>query len=121
MADDLVAWLRAQLDADESAARKLLHDIRDVILGQRDPLPSERRACGCHLWADVERTLIRTLADIDIKRAIIDLLEAMAAEIEACDGTILSGVANGVYDTAIRLIVSAYEGRSGYRDEWRPR
>lgn len=123
MADGLVAWLRDQLDADESAARKLLRDTQDVRLALRDPLLLGRRVPGWYLWPDVERTLTRTLADIDIKRAVVDLRDAMAAGVEAANGTILSGAAKvrlGAYDNTIRLIASAYADRSGYRDEWRP-
>lgn len=124
MTDGLVAWLRAQLDADESDTRKLLRDAQDVSLALRDPLLLGRRVPGWYLWPDVERTLTRTLADIDIKRAIVDLRDAMVAGVEAADGTVLSGAAKvrlGAYDTTIRLIASAYADRSGYRDEWRPR
>lgn len=106
--DDLVVWLRGVLDEEEAAAKLLCRNAQEV-----------RRT----LQGKVERMAAGVLADIAAKRGILDLRDAMAAGVEAADGTMLSGATKvrlGAYDNTIRLVASVYADRPGYREEWRP-
>lgn len=116
MADlDLVTWLRAQLDARETAinARPEVHVAVAELLGDRLDVFAygqiERR-----LWA---RGLVESkeelLADVEAKRRIIDLYEA-------ADGAGFVGhLLRNSLDTPLRLLALPFAGRPGWREEWR--
>ncbi|MEU4590013.1 DUF6221 family protein [Micromonospora aurantiaca (nom. illeg.)] len=103
--DDLVAWLRAQLDADEAEA----NDWPDVL---GDP-----PAVG-GFWRDTHGHPIyeprtRRLADVAAKRRIIDDCERYIV----ADDT---AVTDGMVWRTLTALALPYAGRPGYRDEWRP-
>lgn len=101
--DDLVVWLRAQLDQDEQIARAahgrnwldddewVLDEDAHILEGQ----PSNTRHAARHDPAFA-------IADIRAKRRL--LAEAKRAQT----------------DYIVRLLASAYADRDGYRNEWRP-
>lgn len=125
-ADDLVAWLRAQLDEDERIMQAayghhwldddewVIDEDAHILEGQ----PANARHAARHDPAYVT-------ADITAKRQILDrcaeVLESASDHhtVESCDeeDAVLA-------EAVIRRLASAYAGRNGcpngYRDEWRP-
>ena len=93
--DDLVTWLRAQLDADEHTARGWLNDL--ALYGPFEWDPSE------------------VLAEVASKRRILDHVEAAhrMAKIGPSAG-------DGAWFLVTRLLAERYADRAGYREEWRP-
>jgi Family of unknown function (DUF6221) len=103
--NDLITWLRAQLDDDE----------RDAPMRHRltcDYAPSDgAEPCSCAL-PDL------TLAEIDAKRRIVamHLPEPMGyIEADRCPQCRLPWPCE-----TMRLLALPYADREGYRDEWRP-
>ncbi|WBB73251.1 DUF6221 family protein [Micromonospora sp. WMMD1128] len=113
MTDDLVTWLRAQLDDDERAARAWLP------LG--NPTAADREHIARHDPA-------RVLAEVDAKRRIIDEHEPYPQPQRMATGEILACSTCGSVDDSpvewpcptVRLLALPYADRAGYRDEWRP-
>lgn len=105
--DDLIGWLRTQLDETERDAR----DIHDE--------PADRYMdgdCVCDHPDQVRR-------QVAAHRAIVAQCEAMEAGAEAAAGTLLGGAARvrlGAYQFAVKHLASIYSDRSGYRQEWAP-
>jgi hypothetical protein len=130
--DDLVAWLRGQLDADEQDAR----DLRgatwaaegDLVtaegrLGRRVIIADGLRGAAAEWLADHDPAAV--LADVKAKRAIVDLMEDRA------DLAYLNPLPNGVHfgpgdeselaAQVLALLALAYANRPGYREDWRPK
>src|ERR1051326_543591 len=106
--DDLVAWLRAQLDEDERVARWAQRQrAEDGSTWWWDEPDSESGAE--HLISLFNPD--RVLREVEAKRGILDDLPNPA---EVSDGMWL------LSDRMIRRLVSVYADRPGYRDEWRP-
>ena len=103
--DDLVTWLRAQLDTTEASTRKLLYWAQQTILTLQDPKLLGKHIPGWHDWPDVERMCQERLADVDAKRRILDDCEDRAS-VQAL--------------RLARLVALPFAARPGYRDEWRP-
>lgn len=94
--DDLVSWLRAQIDADAqilSAACLHIDDCNDS---------------GFTARFDDEHLL----AEIEAKRRILDEAESYSPELEHGD--------NGewAFETVVRLLAQPYADRPGWRAEW---
>lgn len=135
--DDLVTWLRAQLDEDERVARAIAAPdwtegaawLRDMI----DPLPSQLRAHPGMMPMNVTEEDVRHIArwdprrvlrEIEAKRRIIYELGAQASRYRDGDPTtIISPEGRALANQArryLRLLALPYADRPGYRDEWRP-
>ncbi len=101
--DDLVTWLRAQLDDDERVAQSAYYWSPT---GWFDVPDSARE----HLdrWDPA-----RVLAEVDAKRRILD---GMIDD----DGFLRGNIASGTAWPVIVLLAAAYADRPGYREEWRP-
>jgi hypothetical protein len=138
--DDLVEWLRAQLDEDERVAQDALKRatttrrwiggewVEDVV----QP-PEWRRS----VWEPA-----RVLREIDAKRQLLADLSAEQHEVvddcwytcaaatderdggETCDDTRRGGPCDCGRDKRVarrlRLFALPYADRPGYREEWRP-
>jgi uncharacterized protein DUF6221 len=101
--DDLVVWLREQLEADEWLFNHWPGD-RATKVATRDGL---NIAC----WDPT-----RGLAEVQSKRAILDAYDnSNDAEFPDFDG----GYASGLEDS-IRAIAQVYADCRGFRDEWKP-
>jgi hypothetical protein len=102
--DDLVTWLRAQLDDDERVIGAACLHIDD---------------CGgsgfaSHFDDD------RLLAEVEAKRRILDLADpAVMKALGTQDPGFRDGYVAACED-AIKAIAQPYAGRDGFRDEWRP-
>lgn len=113
--DDLVQWLRAQLDEDERIARACPGNgewsAEDIAVYGPD-LSVEVRA---HM---AEHDPRRVLAEVDAKRRIIDLHKGVNDYCAECDLV----RSNYPYHpcTTLRLLALPYADRPGYREEWRP-
>jgi Family of unknown function (DUF6221) len=94
--DDLVTWLRAQLDDDAAAPYTNRNGMCD--------------ANGVHIEAE------QWLAEVDAKRRILELhAENVHRECQLCGER-----EGGDWPCrTVRLLTLALADRSGYRDEWR--
>lgn len=101
--DDLVSWLRAQLDDDERVARE--------AAGHVDPEQCEHIA----RWDPT-----RVLAEIDAKRRIMDGLDIdINGEASPWRGCGDDCEFKAIY-WAVQVLALPYADRAGYREEWRP-
>lgn len=138
--DDLIAWLRAQLDEDERVARaaailpygcaEWFSGAEGCVFG-KDPA-SELHVRGAVLSLDDIGAHIarwdpaRVLAEVEAKRRILDL----HAESDFPYDPDSAGPGNyswtpqcqGCYEDApcltVRLLAQPYAGRDGWREEW---
>jgi len=131
--DDLVEWLRAQLDEDERIARAAAREggpawqydghavltRREgdlVAVGSQDFLELER---GNHIAAhDPARVLRETAA----KRRMVEAYERTSHGERTAPHDDMRDVARAKVDSwrfALRLLALSYGDRSGYREEWR--
>ncbi|MEU1410124.1 MULTISPECIES: DUF6221 family protein [unclassified Streptomyces] len=120
--DDLVQWLRAQLDEDERIARAADGELSAVFtrVASFDP---EMAADERHIMAHGP---VRVLRDIDVQRQLLAL--HAPGETGYVDGTVCMVCEDAdVADEGpfypcktLRLLALRYADRSGYREEWRP-
>lgn len=143
--DDLVQWLRAQLDEDERIARtaceyaspewRLDEETSETVLWwpPEPHVAEQERKHGLPVVSDQWRGMTidaggarlaphiarhdpaRVLREIDAKREVLRLAERAHDYHE----TFLNGFAAAM-EGALRLFALAYADRPGYRDEWRP-
>lgn len=128
MTDDLVSWLRTQLDEDEREARATLGSAGegrwrwergDSANGQAGLIFDANGAwVGSNTAEPEARFIVRhdpasVLADIAAKRAILDLLAITEERTMPTESWIVA-------KQVLRLLASAYSTRPGYREEWRP-
>lgn len=97
--DDLITWLRAQLDEDERAAR--------AWMPFGTPTAADREHIARHDPA-------RVLAEVDAKRRILDECESAIRKSAPRSNL------NDLGWTVLRPLALPYADRPGYRDEWRP-
>ncbi len=104
--DDLVTWLRAQLDDDERVAREAVQWSEGAAEWANPGEPD---------WEHIARHgPARVLAEVDAKRRLLDYLVAL--EDKALDGNWW----NLDTDEPAKLLALPYADRPGYRDEWNP-
>lgn len=143
--DDLVTWLRAQLDEDERLARAAAAEggpdwkpdstfIKELV----DPLPSQRRMDPSRLFLmtpeDAEHVArhdpARVLREVESKRRLIEQIGYYESKIDGEWGcchdaaAILAGRCPDIEVgeiAALRLLAAVYADRPGYRaEEWKP-
>ena len=123
--DDLIAWLRAQLDEDERVAQ------------EQPPFPW--RAVGDEVWASDNYPVAdafalssnqtrhvaafialhdpaRVLREVESKRLLLNQFELRGNSVRA---TVVPST-GGVWDDLLRLLALPFADRPGYREEWRP-
>ncbi|MGW3808842.1 DUF6221 family protein [Micromonospora sp. NPDC005113] len=134
--DDLVTWLRVQLDDDERVATGSESSdaalrwslklpgygswIQDgngdtVVYDEGAPSESEAEHITRHDPA-------RVLAEVDAKRRIVDLFEYEQIDVSLPGGppATVPGRRPATAGPVLRLLALPYADRPGYRDEWRP-
>ncbi|MGC5033064.1 DUF6221 family protein [Micromonospora sp. DT229] len=111
--NDLVTWLRAQLDEDEERTRELLYWTQQTILALKEPKLLGKYIPGWHDWPKVERLCRERLAEVDAKRRILDDAAGYIA-----DG--MEAATDGLAGRVVAYLALPYADRPGYRDEWRP-
>lgn len=127
--DDLVTWLRAQLDEDEQAARRLPEGHRlyvddDGCVEQ----PREQWSDGTDRLPNHHNTWLlmydraERLAEVEAKRHILDEYATWAEGHDEKQAHRFIGSTSGLAAMAmvIRLLAKPYAGREGWREEWRP-
>jgi len=131
--DELVQWLREQLDVDERDAKERrgifpspgVNDDGSVCLHvrpggnmaitwYRHPAEGWDDMAKLRNWANTEHgwTQERVLREIDAKRRILDDAECLFHSL--IDGVLLPA------QTILRSLALPYADRPGYREEWRP-
>jgi hypothetical protein len=132
--DDLVAWLRAQLDDDERVAREagvsasgsrwhvadrgavIVRDDDGMVVVFDEGSPSREEAEHIARWDPA-----RVLAEVDAKRRILDeivpLIDEMDGRIESEWGLRMEPI--GESDALVKLLALPYADQPGYRPEWR--
>ncbi len=145
--DDLVTWLRAQIDEDERVARHA-GDVRPVWVYDREkfrvltadgqkalvtvdgtPLPDQwivAAGTPAQPFLDVNGAHLarfdpaRVLREVEAKRLIVSEWEK-ADEAAAMDASEVSArVAKFAFGLSLGALAGAYADRPGYREEWRP-
>jgi hypothetical protein len=122
--DDLVRWLRAQLDDDEQIAREAhapnwsTDGRRGLHYGVEDGWMTDAltTADADHI---ARHDPARVLREIDAKRQLLADFAPLLAQTDAT----IDGEWNGHDDLHGRLLAYLtlpYADRPGYRDEWRP-
>ncbi|MFF7452127.1 MULTISPECIES: DUF6221 family protein [unclassified Streptomyces] len=123
--DELVEWLRAQLDEDERIARSCARtDWWEHPVNWVSAAPMHRVALVAHDGDRrhiVEHDPARVLREIDADRALIADYVSAQETVDAIAHPDMYDVgrAQGLED-AVRRRASAYDQRPGYREEWRP-
>ncbi len=123
--DDLVAWLRAQLDEDERTAREAeqRQTVSRRMIGRRvvevpnQPLPQWRQS----VWPPA-----RVLREVEAKRRILGEIVGQVSQMEDQidnEWGSLKYPTTGPFtsDVLVKLLALPYADRPGYQEEWRPR
>ncbi|SCL43181.1 hypothetical protein GA0074692_6751 [Micromonospora pallida] len=124
--DDLVTWIRQQLDDDERLARAAYQpnwrwytEDKVVVTKQDDAgeceqwIPVGTRSDGAHM---ARHDPARVLAEVDAKRRLLTQFELRGNSVRG----IVQPSTGGVWDDLLRMLALPYADRSGYRSEWRP-
>ena len=119
--DDLVQWLRAQLDEDERIAREAKPGPWHAEGGSVYATHPTDEVVDYSESADhiAEWDPARVLRELDAKRRLLVVHRPYAPE---PDQSCL-GCAGGITFTScpvVRLLALPYADRPGYREEWRP-
>lgn len=109
--DDLVTWLRAQLDDDE---RKVAAMEREEKRVQTAPI-FQGHPPNWLAGVDIFVSSKRWRAETDAKRRILDLHSGGTDPCDAHDAAFRT-----IPCDTQRLLALPYAGREGYREEWRP-
>jgi hypothetical protein len=127
--DDLVTWLRAQLDEDERIAR----EAADEGDGQwRLATYNDGTTTAWHGEAEVMTALYqddavhirnwdpaRVLAEVDARRRMLDVVLPKVTDLQgACDEEWGARPGLDADDLLVRTLALPYSDREGYRDEW---
>lgn len=103
--DDLIAWLRAQLDEDE---RKVAAMEREANRVQTAPI-FQSHPPNWLAGVDIFVSPTRWQAEVEAKRRILDMV---------VPGNYYGGYGEAYLDV-VRELAQPYAGRSGWREEWR--
>lgn len=109
--EDLVPWLRAQLDEDERVAREALPGSSDM----------ERYLAGLPRYEPRDSHIARhdparVLREVEAKRAIIDQY-VRDSDSDHWEARL---AADDFGEDAVRLLAAVYADRPGHREEWKP-
>jgi hypothetical protein len=102
--DDLVTWLRAQLDDDERVARQMMAEPGGFYI-EAETADVNIMTVGAHVYRWTPK---RVLAEVDAKRRILDEI----IELHEREGRYTEGF--------LAALALPYADRPGYLQEWRP-
>lgn len=129
--DDLITWLREQINGDERGAQAALS-------GQADPENGwvESRTAGFagvgiaphvgHIHEDVQAAHVvrwnpaRVLREVAAKRTIVRECENQAAWESTTGRKYPATTAWALAVTTLRVLALPYSDRPGYREDWKP-
>lgn len=149
MSAELVAWLRSILDEEERIARRVEGRWTAVSGGYGPEVRVDgdvawQREVNVQVWqcddeddgcpdaargwmAEANHIALhdptRVLADVRVKRRILDRYETALDAVDVSAGTVLAGAAklrHGAYEVVLKLLAEPYQDRPGFREEWRP-
>lgn len=126
--DDLITWLREQVDDDERAIRRLAEGYRRYVCDDghvEEPIEkwsdgTDRLPNHHNTWLLIHDQAER-LAEVEAKRRILD---------EHFECSLPNGIMAGTCTTCdnyawpcptVRLLAQPYAGRDGWQDEWTTR
>ncbi|MCI3240266.1 DUF6221 family protein [Streptomyces spinosisporus] len=125
--DDLVQWLRAQLDEDERIARAAggtwwaPPDLPGEVYDSGGVnIDAKLKSFAAHI---AEHDPARVLREIDAKRRMLELhhsIELPTEALDACAECEVTGAYPEYPCRTLRLLALPYSDRPGYREEWRP-
>ncbi|MFI1197717.1 DUF6221 family protein [Micromonospora sp. NPDC020750] len=114
--NDLVTWLRAQLDDEEATARELLYRAQQTSLTLKDPKLLGRYIPDWHDWPDVETMCRQRIAELAASGRLLKQFELRGNSVRAT----VQPSTGGVWDDLLRMLALPYADRPGYRSEWKP-
>ena len=131
MTDDLITWLRDQLDDDEQVALKATPGpwrwvdpggkVKSALVGPGYPHQTVVPAAGGDVYPskyDAVHIALHdpgwVLADVGAKRRIVDSFAASTEPLTARTAE------KAVVRMVLKLLALPYADRPGYREEWRP-
>lgn len=124
MTDDLVTWLRAQLDEDERAARELERVGLDTVM---PGAIIDHTGSTVFFAAEVYQRLLRVLdpasvlRDIESQRRVVDLCaESILAGTGGLRDEFYCGYYLDKFNELLRALALPFSDRPGYRKEWTP-
>lgn len=141
MSEDLMAWIRAQLDDDERVALAVRdHRRRRGELHWQLADPESQPGLICDQVGNVvtlggpgatsrwhadhiaRHDPARVLAEVAAKRRVLDDLTTRRLDDTEPDGGWAAADAetDGMASSVVRLLAQPYADRPGYRTEWRP-
>lgn len=133
--DDLVQWLRVQLDEDERIAREAgglawsrpedpgdpaaIRDSKGERVVCDEGWPSEGQEVHIAEWDPA-----RVLREVDAKRRILRALENAEVSLRNTvprrePHELMTGATNSLR-AIVRTLAAVYADRPGYREDWRP-
>lgn len=108
--DDLVTWLRAQLDDDERDSERVHYSLCSSVA-----LRGPGHPCDCGFPQ-------QRLAAVNAKRRILDVYRAEVIDVSVIPERPewMHGRVPVEAHTVLRLLALPYADRPGYRNEWKP-
>lgn len=130
--NDLIAWLRVQLDEDEREALKakaMRYNLPTDAPWERERIIAERmggnsRAVAAHRLVAIFANPARVLAEVEFHRRILDEIADEATDLDmSVDMDRRVGMRDKhaepyLGDRLVRLLARLYASRSGWREEW---
>ena len=113
--DDLVQWLRAQLDEDAARAQRAIDGPRNQFVSADEDVED--------LLFDEDGAFVlpaRVLREIDAKRRLLDRYDRAMENSRAHPKDLASSGALLALHGAVKLLALPYTDRPGYREDWRP-
>lgn len=122
--DDLVVWMRAQLDEDARRC-ELWHDYECELFNHEADGGVQSAFAALEMLSTVPGAVCtcglpgRMLREIEMKRAVLqDLVEVIEASEDYKGPDYYEGV--DACERTLKRMASVYADRPGYREEWRP-
>jgi hypothetical protein len=114
--DELVTWLRAQLDEDERKVAAMQRETRRV---QTAPI-FQGHPPNWLAGVDIFVSPTRWQAEVEAKRRMLDLADpGVMKALGTQDPDFRDGYVTA-HEDVVKLLALPYAGREGYREEWRP-
>jgi hypothetical protein len=113
--DELVTWLRAQLDDDERKVAAMEREARRV---QTAPI-FQGHPPNWLAGVDIFVSPTRWRAEVEARRRILDARDESARMANGDNDHGMAADADAM-DWCVKVLALPYADREGYREEWRP-